>query len=338
MTKTGSNGSMRVFVTGGSGFIGAHLLDLLRSRGHAVLNFDTSPPPERHSGYWHEGSIMDAQETGRAMAGFAPTHVVHLAAYASMDASTMEEYRPNTDGTRNVLAAVAASQTVERVVVTSSQHVRAPGTGPAKHDTDFIPLALYGQSKVQTERITRSAGLRCSWTIIRPTAVWGPGHPGLADGLWSVIWKGRYLHPAHNPVRRSFGYVKNVVWQIDGLLRAPIPAVDKKVFYVGDDNISQHEWLDRFSRGLTGKGVRTVPLCLIHAMAVFGDVLKAVGLRFPMYGSRYRNLIADNPVPMRPVLDLLGTPPHTLDQGIRETVEWLRVYYEGKATAAGGHR
>ena len=44
MTNTGSNGSMRVFVKGGSGFIRAHLFAPLCSKGHAVLNFDTAPP------------------------------------------------------------------------------------------------------------------------------------------------------------------------------------------------------------------------------------------------------------------------------------------------------
>ncbi len=338
MTKPDSNGSMRVFVTGGSGFIGTHLVDLLLASGYVVLNFDPSPPMERHLGSWKQGSILDAEETLRTVREFAPGYIVHMAANAAMDATSLEDYEANTRGTHNVLSAAAASDSIDRVIITSSQHVRSPGSGPAKSETDFVPLAFYGQSKVETEKITRSAGLRCLWTIIRPTAVWGPGHPGLANGLWNVIRKGRYLHPSHDPVQRSFGYVKNVVWQIEGLMRAPAGSVDQRVFYVGDDNISQHEWLERFSKGLIGKGIRTVPLPLIHAMAVFGDVLRAVGLRFPMYGSRYRNLIADNPVPMRPVLDLLGTPPYTLDQGIRETVDWLRLYYEGKVGASGGQR
>ena len=333
MRTDGGGSPARVLLTGGSGFIGTHLVDLLLRLGYAVLNVDIAPPQERHASLWRRCSILDGPELTRVAREFAPRYLVHLAAYASMEAKSLDEFRVNIEGTRNVLVAAAACAPLERVIVTSSQHVRRPGSGMPAHDTDYVPYEYYGESKVLTERLTREADLKCGWTIIRPTAVWGPYQPPLADGVWRVIQRGLYLHPANDPVLRSYGYVKNVVWQIERLLHAPMEKVNGRMFYVGDDNIRQHDWINGFARELTGREVRTLPLIFIRALAKLGDGLIAAGLRFPIYGSRLHNLITDNPVPIRPILELLGPPPYRLEEGVKETAVWLRSYYGQKASA-----
>lgn len=320
-----------VLVTGGSGFIGTHLVQLLLDRGYGVANIDISPPAlSSHRGHWRQCSILDLRELQEAFADSQPSHVVHLAAYASMDARSLDEFKVNTEGTANILRAAAKTRSLQRLVVTSTQHVRAPGSGYPAHDTDYVPYMFYGESKVVTEQHTREAQLDCAWTIIRPTAVWGPGHKLLADGLWRQMHLGRYFHPTGDPVVRSYGYVKNVVWQIEKLLMAERSAVDRKVFYVADGNIRQLEWVNALSRELTGHEVRTVPLWVLRGLSKLGDGLRACGLRFPLYDSRLKNLITPNPVPVEPTLALLGNPPYSLEEGARETVEWLRSYYGQK--------
>jgi len=177
----------------------------------------------------------------------------------------------------------------------------------------------------------RASHLACAWTIIRPTTVWGPGHIGLADGLWRQMKLGRYFHPRGDAIVRNFGYVKNVAWQIHGLLLAERDLIDRRTFYVGDGNELQLDWVNAISHERTGHGVRTVPLWSLRTLAAAGDVFRALGLQFPLYGSRLRNMIAPNPVPVEPILDLLCRPPYTLGDGAQETVAWLRQYH-----AAGG--
>ena len=59
-------------------------------------------------------------------------------------------------------------------LITSSQLVCRPGYVPKNYE-DYAPHTLYGQSKVQTELITRAwKGAPCPWTLIRPTSIWGP--------------------------------------------------------------------------------------------------------------------------------------------------------------------
>ena len=318
----------KVLVTGGSGFIGRHLVGHLLELGYEVINLDLVPSPEpSQSACWREGSILDAPGLMRLLAEVRPQHVVHLAALAVMEGRSLDDFKANTEGTANLLAAVREVGGVERLVVTSTQHVRRPGSGPPAHDEDYIPYMLYGESKVITEKLTRAAGLPGHWTLIRPTAVWGPHHPFLIKGLWRLIQRGIYVHPTDDPVIRAYGYVKNVAWQIERILALPAAATKGRMLYVGDDNGRQLDWVNGFSQALIGRDVRTVPLSLIRALAGFGDAMRVCGLRFPLYGSRLFNLITNNPVPMQPTFEVLGQGPYSRADGIRETTVWLKEQY-----------
>ena len=103
------------------------------------------------------------------------------------------------------------------------------------------------------------------------------------------------------------------------------------MFYVADGNMRQYDWINAFARKLTGCDVRTLPVSCIHMLAKIGDGMRAVGLRFPMYSSRFQNLITPNAVPVEPTLELLGIPPYSLDQGVEETAAWLKSYNGNKA-------
>jgi nucleoside-diphosphate-sugar epimerase len=317
-----------VLVTGASGFIGRHLVAHLLEKGYSVTNLDIAPPPDpSQASCWRQGSILDPASLSGAMAEVRPQYVIHLAALAVMEGRSLDDFKANTDGTANLLAAIRSYGKTERVVVTSTQHVRKPGSPPPAHDEDYDPYMLYGESKVVTEKLTRSSGLPGHWTIIRPTAVWGSYHPFQVVGLWKMIHKGLYVHPAHDFVLRAYGYVGNVAWQIERILALPAEATSRRTFYVGDANSRQIDWINGFSRELTGRDVRTVPLWVIKALAGFGDGMRACGLRFPIYGSRLFNLTTSNPVPMQSTFDVLGQGPVSMEEGIRKTSGWLKRHY-----------
>lgn len=315
---------MRLLCTGGSGFIGTHLADSFLSRGGDFINIDVATPKkETQAKYWAACNILDVRRLRSIFREFQPECVVHLAARASTEGKTLEDFRDNTTGTANVLEAIKNTPSISRVVITSSQHVRKPGSGLPKSDNDYVPHGLYGESKVITEELTRHADLTCIWTIIRPTTVWGPWHPFLPGGLWRWMRSGMYVHPHNDRVVRGYGYVKNVVWQIERILEAEGSLVDKKVYYVGEELMSQIDWINAFSKALCGRSVREVPAESLHFLALIGDALRLVGSNFPMDGARYFNLTTTNPVPMDFIIDAFGKPPYSLEMGIRETVKWL---------------
>lgn len=319
---------MKLLLTGASGFIGTHLVRLATARGHDVLNLDIREPRLlEQCGAWRECDIMDAGKLARIAREFAPACVIHLAARTDcVETTTVEEgYQVNTVGTQNVLDAVRACDSVERTIITSTQFVFNHGATQPAHDQDFRPHTVYGQSKVISEQLTRAANLPTTWTIVRPTNVWGPWHLRQRENFFYALERGVYVHPGRTPVTRSYGYVGNVVHQMLALVATPPKQVNARVFYVGDRPLELLTWVNAFSRQLKGRPVRVAPTSVVKLLGRLGDAIsKVTGKPFLITTSRFQSMTEPYVVPMEPTLALLGEPPFTLEQGVALTASWLR--------------
>jgi nucleoside-diphosphate-sugar epimerase len=319
---------MKILLTGASGFIGTNAVELFTAAGDTVLNLDPEPPLNpAHRPFWKQIDILDAAAVVAEFARFSPEAVIHLAARTDCDEETTVEegYRVNTDGTRHVLDAIKATPGIRRVIITSSQFVCGPGYAP-RHDEDFHPVTVYGQSKVITEQLTRAASLPCVWTIVRPTNIWGPWHLRYQREFWRVVAKGWYLHPGGAPVVRCYGYVGNVLRQMRRILDEPAEHVNGQVFYVGDPPCDIARWATAFSLALRGRKIRKVPRPILAVAGAIGDVISRItGRLFYITSSRYQSMTSDYVVSMDKTFLLLGQPPISLEQGVEETVAWLRA-------------
>ncbi len=318
---------MKILLTGASGFIGTNAVELFTANGDVVCNMDSHPPLNpAHAPFWKKADILDEASLTAAFAEFAPEAVIHLAARTDCDESTTVDagYRLNTDGTRNVLAAIKATPSVRRVIITSSQFVCGPGYEP-KHEEDFGPATIYGQSKVITEQLTRAAALPCTWTLVRPTNIWGPWHERYRREFCRVVEKGWYVHPGGAPVVRCYGYVGNVIRQMRKILDLAPGIVNARAFYLGDPPGDIALWVNAFSLALRGKNVRRVPRPILAAAGLAGDVISWI-IRRPFYinSSRFRSMTSDYVVNMDKTFEVLGPPPISLEHGVAETVAWLR--------------
>jgi GlcNAc-P-P-Und epimerase len=318
---------MKYLVTGGSGFIGTNLIEELIRQNHEVVNVDINAPNvESHNLLWEEVDILHSDKLLATFRKYGPTHVIHLAARTDTDGTRLDEYEVNTKGTESVLAAINATDSVQHVIITSTQFVNQYN-GIPKDDFDFAPHTVYGESKVITERMTRQANLECVWTIIRPTNIWGPWHRRYPHEFWRIMGKGVYFHPGHKKVVRSYGYVKNVVYQIVKIFEAKPGMVASKVYYVGDEPIELLAWVNGFSVAQTGRKVRIAPTFFVRMLALCGDFLSFLHVKLPITSSRYKSMTTSNGVPMETTIGAFGVPPYTLEAGIKDTVEWLKNYY-----------
>jgi nucleoside-diphosphate-sugar epimerase len=315
----------RIFVTGGSGFIGTNLIESLVQAGHDVVNFDSiCPRNPQHARIFQEGDIVDLVRLRVAVRDFRPDLCVHLAARTDLDGTTLADYHANTVGVRNMIAATQAAGTVSRILFASSRYVHRTEVFP-KRDDDYSPFTPYGESKVETERIVRSSGLEIPWAIFRPTSIWGPWFRIPYRTFFDTVRKGVYVHPKGRKITKSFGYVGNVVNQILQLLSADKSKIDKRTFYVSDDqNLDLLEFAQLIQQAFGAPPIREVPVVLLQGLAIAGDVLKKIGVSNPPITSfRLSNLLTPMDYDLSLTRQVAGPAPYTLKAGVESTVEWI---------------
>jgi nucleoside-diphosphate-sugar epimerase len=323
---------MRVFVTGSSGLIGKWAAERLIAEGHEFAGYDKRPSPYEHlAESCVVGDILDEAALRDALERFAPEAVIHLAARCDLDGKTLTDYDDNVAGVRNVCNAVRATSSVRRAVYTSSQLVCRVGHIPA-NDREYCPDTVYGRSKVRTEEIVREEdGGGVTWCIARPTTVWGPYMGDHYKSLLRYIRQGRYFHSGSGRLLKSYGYAENVAYQYCRLIEAPTADVGGKVFYVADyAPLSLREYVDRLADALGVRRPPTLPLPLARALAATGDVLNALGVRFPYNRFRLRNIRTEYVFDLEPTRRVCGELPRSFSQGIEATARWFLDSEPGK--------
>lgn len=314
----------KIIVTGGSGFIGSNLINQLLKKGCQIVQIDlktTNNPTINNLLYYAD--INDFEKIIPIFRSFEPDMVVHLAARTDLDGKNIDSYSTNTTGTLNIIEACKATTSVKRVIFTSSMLVCKPGYIP-KHQTDYAPSTVYGESKVLMEKIIRKENPKFEWSIIRPTSIWGPGFGVPYRNFFDMIIKKHYFHIGTKVCTKTYGYIGNVVHQIDSILNAPSEEIQGQVFYLGDyEPTNIKTWAEEIGSEL-GIKIKTIPYPLIKVAALGGDILKQVGIHFPMTSFRLKNMTTDNIVDLSNTKKLASNLPFTRKEGVKKTLEWLK--------------
>ena len=313
----------KILLTGASGFIGTNLLEYFSNNDFNVLNVDFfQPHNSNHQKFWRNIDITVKEGLEREILNFFPDYIIHLAARTDLDGKTLDDYNSNTEGTLNLIKVCNQIPNLKRVIFTSSMLVCKPGYIP-KHSTDYAPSTIYGESKMEMEKIIRREELNFDWAIVRPTSIWGPGFGVPYRDFFDMVIKKRYFHVGNNASTKTYGYIDNVVYQIISILNAPSNKINEQVFYLGDyapTNI--REWADEIANELDIK-IRTVPYPLIKLAAYGGDFLKMLGINFPMTSFRLNNMTTDNIIDLVNTSNIAPNLPFTRIEGIQETLKWM---------------
>jgi len=244
-----SSPSGKVFLTGGAGFIGLHVIERLLERGFTVRIFDSMMHRANRSdieALINGGSVelieSDVRSGGavqRAMDGCS--HVIHFATVSinKSVADPDESLNINVIGNNNVFSA-AANLGVKRLVYASSASVYGdPEILPMREDSQTNPLTPYCISKLSGEHLlhfySTQAGL--SWNTLRFFNVYGPGQKTSAYYTSVINHFINRLNAGQAPVidgkgdqSMDFVHVYDVA---DACVAALLSEVDGEVFNVG---------------------------------------------------------------------------------------------------------
>ncbi|KUF14407.1 UDP-glucose 4-epimerase GalE [Streptomyces silvensis] len=189
---------MTWLITGGAGYIGAHVARVMAGAGERVVVLDdvSSGVPGRLPADIPlvRGTSLDGDLVRSVLAGHAVTGVVHLAARKQVGESVeqpLRYYRENVGGLATLLQEVVDAG-VGRFVFSSSAAVygNPPAVDLVTEDTPCAPVSPYGETKLAGEWLVRAAGRAhgLTTTCLRYFNVAGAERPELADtGVFNVI-------------------------------------------------------------------------------------------------------------------------------------------------------
>ncbi|GAA2093067.1 UDP-glucose 4-epimerase GalE [Streptomyces albiaxialis] len=188
---------MTWLITGGAGYIGAHVARAMAAAGERAVALDdasSGDPARLPEGVpLVRGSVLDRPLLDRTLAEHGVTGVIHLAAKKQVGESVeqpLRYYRENVHGLTVLLEAVVAAD-VRRFVFSSSAAVYGmPDVDLVTEDTPAVPMNPYGETKLTGEWLVRAAGRAhgLETACLRYFNVAGSAAPELADtGVSNII-------------------------------------------------------------------------------------------------------------------------------------------------------
>jgi uncharacterized protein YbjT (DUF2867 family) len=294
---------MTVLVTGGTGFVGPHVVHALRAEDRAVRLLARKPEKQERFLAWGcevvQGDMTDAESLRQAVEGCeAVVHLVALAPFADPKATQ----RVMEKGTRDLVAA-AKEAGVGRFALMS-----ALGTSERTRD-----LAAYFHAKWDEEQAVKESGL--DHTIFRPSFIFGRDGGMLPALIRLVRWAP--VTPVAGTKKLQPIWVDDVAAYFAKSLSTP-GAVNKTFELGGPDVVTFSELNDRIRRMLGKRRLAfQMPTSLLKAGASVGQLLP------PFRGAPGAIAILehdDNVTEITPAVDAFGIEPVSLDDQLRRAV------------------
>lgn len=295
---------MILAITGGTGFVGARLIDLAVASGVHVRALARRAQPARAGVDWITGALDDDAALARLCAG--ADAAIHVAgAVNAPDRAAFD--RANVAGTQAMLTA-AQTTGIARFVHVSSLAARRPD------------LSMYGASKAAAESVVMASPL--DWTIVRPPAVFGPGDREMVD-VYRLAARGLALLPP--PGRLSLIAVDDLARLLLALARTSEPAA-----VLEPDDGTEGGWSHRDYARMVGAAVRRRPIAIalprpLLMLAARADMaLRGARAKLTTDRARYMAHPDWTADPARRPPPALWTPQVATANGIAQTAQWYR--------------
>jgi len=314
----------RAFVTGGSGFVGRHLIASLRTYGAEVRALARSEAAAtlvtQAAAIPVPGDLENQEALCQGMEGCDV--VFHLAAIKGMWGRFEDSQRVNVTGTAQVLAAARAAR-VPRVVYTSTEAVLAGGAPLVNVDETrprpARPVGAYAVTKGMAEDLVLAANSpELSTVIVRPRLIWGPGDTDSLPQLIAAVRSRRFAWIDGGHYLTSTCHVSNAC---EGLLLAAERGRGGEIYFISDGTpVQMRSFLTAWLHTADAEpGNRSIPRWLAKLMAFCAE--------FTWQTFR----LSGNPPLTRLAVQLMGEEVTVSDAKVRR-----ELGYEGKVSREEG--
>ncbi len=323
--------SRTAFVTGGTGFIGSHLVERLLSRGYKVRCLIRN---DKKKGYLEElpvefftGDLFSTAALEKGITGV--DYVYHVAGVVG---SRNKEgfYTQNRDGTKNIVESTARiNPNLSKFVFVSSGAAVGPAAAQSMVDesTPYHPITTYGKSKMAAELEVMKFNDSLPITIVRPTAVYGPRDPATFD-YFNTMNKGLEPLVGFKDKRVSLVHSTDLVSGI--VLAGESKDSAGQKYFLGSDRPYTWREIGDTTRGVIGKKAFRIrlPEPLVYAVAFTAGLFSLFSEKPSVLNfEKGRDMVQDSWTfdSSKAKRELGYNPVVALPDGIRETVDWYRM-------------
>ncbi|MCS7228596.1 MAG: NAD-dependent epimerase/dehydratase family protein [Candidatus Kryptonium sp.] len=323
---------MKALVTGGTGFIGSHLVDELLKRGYEVkcIVRDTSNLrwlAEKDVEIL-KGSLFDFDFLKKAVKDV--DYIYHIAG-VTKGRNYHDYYRGNVETTKNLLEACLENKGLKKFILASSLAAVGPGEDsiPVDETRDYKPITSYGKSKAEAEKVALSYKEKLPITIIRPPSVYGPRDTYTFEFFKYV--KFGFL-PAVLPDEQilSLVYVSDLV---DGfILAGESERATGEIYFISSEEIYTWREIENAVLKAIGKKVLRVkiPEPILYFVSFLSEMIyKLQDKASPLNIEKIKDLRQKNwACSIEKAKRELGyNPKVSLEEGMQRTIKW---YFENK--------
>lgn len=318
---------MKILVTGGTGFVGGHLIgELLAAGGNDVTALVRDNAKLAACSFAGTVAALPGDLLSSPPLPEDTEVVFHLAAVTKA-VSSGEFTRVNLEGTRALMAKLRPLKKLRKVVLLSSLAAAGPNRDaePLREETPAEPISRYGRSKLAQEEIV-AAHCPAPYVIVRAPIVFGPGDMDMLD-VFRIISRG--IIPVLGRARRRYSlvYVKDLA---RGMIAAAFSACQNETFYIA--NAEAVEWqafMEQISLLLNGKKARriVIPEALGRVLAEFSEMrIRAFGNKAIFNRDKFNEMKSPawvcSPAKIEALLHFQPRVP--LPAALEETISWYR--------------
>lgn len=309
---------MRAFITGVTGFLGSHLakglecpvVGLVRDRFNFIsAGMKDEPIPSATLCF---GDLSDISALERILAEHRIDTVFHLAAQTEIAvgaADPVGTFDANIRGTWNILEA-CRRQKVARIIIASSDKAYGRSVPPYREDMPLLPDRPYETSKACVDLLAKTYAETYGMSVATTRCVnlYGPGCMSLSTLIPNTI---KRVLKGQRPIIRNGGVMRRDWLYITDAVDAYLKLAESK--YTGPINF--------------GSGVG------VSVKHVVEMILKVMGSPLtPINEEDRHGEIVDQWTDARLAKAVLHwTPAHTLEDGLRKTIQWYCDYFKGAA-------